>query len=86
MNTFKLTVSSPDGDIFQGNAVKVSLRGANGDLAIMAGHIPFITSIQPCDCHIEFDDGTKKIGHAEGGILTVSNEKVTILSGSFAFL
>lgn len=37
MNTFRLTISSPDGNIFQGEAVKLSVRGIEGDLAVMAG-------------------------------------------------
>ena len=45
----------------------LTLRGADGDLAILAGHIPFITSVQPCDCKIELEDGSEKIGHTHGG-------------------
>ena len=40
MKTFKLKISSPDGDVFNGDAVKLCLRGTEGELAIMAGHIP----------------------------------------------
>ena len=83
MNTFKLTVSSPDGDIFSGEIVNLSLRGAMGDLAVMAGHIPFVTSVVPGECKIEFDDGEEKIATTEGGILTVGQDKVTLLAGSF---
>ena len=83
MNTFHLTVSSPDGHLFSDDAVKITLRGADGDLAVMAGHIPFVTSIQPCECKIELEDGTVKTGHIESGLLNVSSESVTLLSGSF---
>ena len=83
MTTFKLTVSSPDGDLFSGEIVNLSLRGAMGDLAVMAGHVPFITSVVPGECKIEFEDGEEKIGTTEGGILTVAKDKVTLLAGSF---
>lgn len=83
MNTFHLTVSSPDGHIWSGEAVMLSLRGIEGDLAVMAGHIPFITSVKPCACKISLDDGTEKIGHTDGGLLTVSEDGVTLLSGKF---
>lgn len=85
MSTFKLVVSSPDGDKFKGDAVMLTLRGSEGDLAILAGHIPFITSVKPCDCKIELEDGTEKIGHIDGGLLTVSDKKTTLLSGTFAW-
>ncbi len=83
MSTFKLIVSSPDGDIFKGEAVMLTLRGADGDLAILAGHIPFITSVKPCDCKILLSDGTEKLGHTQGGLLTVAQDQTTLLSGSF---
>ncbi|MBQ5910788.1 MAG: hypothetical protein IIW94_02105 [Clostridia bacterium] len=85
MNTFLLAVSSPDGDIFRDNVRMLSLRGAEGDLAVMAGHIPFVTTVKPCDVKIVLEDGSEKIGNADGGILTVGSDMVTLLSGSFTF-
>ncbi|MBQ8447849.1 MAG: hypothetical protein IJX27_02830 [Clostridia bacterium] len=81
MNTFKLVISSPDGNVFSGDVLSISLRGIEGELAVMAGHIPFITVIKPCNYRIEMPDGEEKTGHTEGGILTVSKEKTTYLSG-----
>ena len=83
MNTFHLTVASPDGNVFDGDAVCLIARGAEGEFAILAGHTPFITSIKPCECRIELLDGEEKTGVTEGGILTVARDAVTLLSGSF---
>ncbi len=83
MKTFKLTISSPDGDVFKGDVTMVSMRGTEGDFAVMAGHIPFVTAVKSGDCKVEFEDGTQKIGHTDGGLLTVSADGVTFLSGSF---
>ena len=83
MATFKLVISTPDGNSYAGEAVSLSLRGAEGDLAILAGHIPFATTVQPGQCHIETEDGTIRRGTLDGGLLTVSTENVTLLSGSF---
>ena len=85
MNTFKLTIASPDGNKFSGNAVKLDVRGTEGELAIMAGHIPFVTSIVRCPCTIWLEDGSKMTATADGGLLTVDSESVTLLSGSFKF-
>ncbi len=85
MKTFKLKISSPDGDVFNGDAVKISLRGTEGELAVMAGHIPFATSVVPCECKIELDDESIKSGKIDGGLLTVSSDAVILLSGSFAW-
>lgn len=83
MNTFNLTISSPDGDIFKDEINMISLRGTEGDFAIMAGHIPFVTAVVECDCKLELSDNTEKTGHTKGGILSVSSIGVTFLSGSF---
>ena len=83
MNTFRLIVSSPDGNLFDGDAVMLTLRGVEGDLAIMAGHVPFLTSVVSCPCRITLPDDTVREGFTSGGLLTVSSEAVTLLSGSF---
>ena len=85
MNTFKLTVSSPDGNKFDGEVVKLDVRGVEGELAVMAGHIPFVTSLVKAPCTIWFEDGSKKTASSEGGLLTVGVNQVTLLSGTFKF-
>ncbi len=85
MNTFKLTVSTPDGHKFCGDAVKLDVRGVMGDLAVMAGHIPFVTSLVKCPCAIELPDGTKKTATCDGGLLSVDTKSVTLVAGSFKF-
>ncbi len=85
MKTYPLIVSSPDGDIFKGDVLSVSLRGTEGDLAIMAGHIPFITAIRAGKIKIELED-EDKLAETDGGILNVTENTVIILSGSFHFI
>lgn len=85
MNTFHLTVSSPDGNKFQGEVIKLDVRGSEGELAIMAGHIPFVTSVVESKCLIHLEDDTVKKANLSGGLLTVAPDRVTLLSGSFAF-
>ena len=85
MKAFPLKISSPDGDVFCGDVVQLSVRGTEGELAVMAGHIPFVTYIVGGDCKIELEDGEERIGETNGGILTVSADKTLLLSGSFEF-
>lgn len=85
MREFKLTVSSPNGNVFEGEAVMLTVRGADGELAVMAGHVPLVTPVLACDCKIELQDGTERFGHTDGGVLTVGTDSVTLLSGSFKF-
>jgi F-type H+-transporting ATPase subunit epsilon len=83
MRTFDLKISTPDGDLFSGAAVQLIVRGCEGELAVMAGHVPFMTAVKPCRCRIELEDGEVKEGQTDGGILSVASESVTLLSGSF---
>lgn len=85
MKTYQLTISTPDGSYFSGLVQYLTLRGADGDLMVMAGHIPFITSVQPCECCVCMEDDTVRSGKLEGGLLTVTNESVTLLTASFAW-
>lgn len=85
MNTFELTISSPDGNFFKGDAVRLSVRGIEGDLAVMAGHIPFITAVKECDCKIELPDESERLGHTEGGLLNVSENGAVLLADRFSW-
>ena len=83
MKTFSLKISSPEGDLFCGEAVMLRVRGTEGELAVMAGHIPFVSSVVACECKVIFEDDSEKLATTDGGILTVSPDKVVLLSGSF---
>ncbi len=85
MNTYKLTIATPDGNQFQGEVYALYLRGADGDLAVLAGHTPFITSVQPGTCRVHLPDDEEKSATLDGGLLTVGAEAVTLLSGSFTW-
>lgn len=85
MRSYRLRISSPNGDLFNGEVVKLCVRGTEGDLAVMAGHIPFVSYVKPCDCKLELEDGSERIGTIGGGLLTVSKEQVILLSGDFSW-
>ncbi len=85
MKIFNLTISSPDGNIFEGEISKLDVRGVEGELAVMAGHVPFVTSIVKAPCTLWFEDGTQKTATTDGGLLTVSSDSVILIAGSFKF-
>ena len=85
MKTYKLTISTPDGHIFDDEVVSLSLRGADGDLAILAGHIPFATVVKAGKCKVETGSGEMKTATVDGGILTVGDKGTILLSSSFAW-
>ena len=82
MSTFPLIISSPDGDLYRGDAAKLILRGTEGELAVMAGHVPFVTAVKKGRCILEDGAGARKIGLIEAGLLTVDREKTTVLTAA----
>ena len=85
MKTFPLIISSPDGDLFRGDAEMLILRGTEGDLAIMAGHVPFVTAVVPSRCVVITDTEERKEGVIESGLLTVDAEKTTVLTSALTW-
>lgn len=83
MNTFTFTVSTPQ-ESAQYTVQSVFLRGAEGDFAVLAGHIPFITSVQPGKCRVLTQDGEKS-AYTDGGLLTVGKEETIFLTGDFTW-
>ena len=79
MNTFKLTVSTPDGTRFEGQAQALFLRGTEGDLAVLADHAPLLTAVKECVCRILSEDGGEISSDISGGLLSVSDGGDTIL-------
>ena len=85
MKPFKLVISSPDGDVVRDDILRISLRGTEGNFAVMAGHTPFVTSVVACQVEVLIDNDTLKTGKTDGGLITVSGDMVTFISGSFTW-
>ena len=83
MKTFKLTVSTPDGNAFENEVLEICLRGTEGDFAIRADHIPFSTATRSGKIRITDTEGDDRYGRVSEGILTVTKEKTTLLCMEF---
>ncbi len=83
MNTYNLIISTPDGSVFDDNAEVLIVRGTEGELAVMAGHIPLITAVKPGECKIVLSETQEKFATIGGGILTVQGDKTTLLCSDF---
>ena len=85
MKPFPLTVSTPDGAVFSEDVVKLDVRGSEGELAVMAGHAPFVTTLKEAPVILWKDDATAIKAYSKGGILTVGEHRVILLSSAFSF-
>lgn len=82
MKTFHLQIAAPDGMRYDGEAVQLSVRGIEGDLAILAGHIPYVTALKAGECRVYTGDEIRRATYS-GGMLTVTKETVRMLSAEF---
>ena len=60
------------------------VRGTEGDLAIMAGHVPFVTAVVRGRCAVVTPEGRKE-GTVEEGLLTVDEKQTTLLTSALEF-
>ena len=76
----QVDVVSAQGLVFSGEAEKMVITGEYGELGIVSGHSPFITTISPGPAHIFAKDGSEEVVFVSGGILEVQPKIVTVLA------
>ncbi len=85
MNSYKLLIVTPVGKQYEGDAVRLDVRGLDGELAVMAGHVPFVTPVCAGRCRVQLTDQTERIGRIESGLLTVSHDKTTLMTSELVW-
>lgn len=83
MKKFKLQIAAPDGLRYDGEAVQLSVRGIGGELAVLAGHVPFVTALKSGECRVYTEEGLIRRATCSGGMLMVSMECVRVMSSDF---
>ena len=80
MNTFPLRIGTPDGLLFEGEAERIVCRSITGDLAILAGHINYVTALGMGEAHVVLPDGTTRSAACIGGMLSMTNGTCRVLA------
>ena len=80
MSTFNLTVVSAEYKIFSGSVKSIQSSGIEGELGILAGHIPLLTAIKPGIVKITLENGNEEVIYVSGGFLEVQPNLVTVLA------
>lgn len=78
--TMHLTVVSAEAAIFSGLVQMVIANGDIGELGIMPGHTPLITSLKPGVIRAILPEGQEEVFYVKGGVLEVQPDVVTILA------
>jgi F-type H+-transporting ATPase subunit epsilon len=79
-HTFHLTIAQVGRNIFDGEAVSVTLPGEDGVFTVMANHEAFVTPTKIGEAKIETPDGQRHaVELATTGIAEVSNNQATVI-------
>ena len=79
MDTFKLEILTPNGEIFNDEAVNVVLPGEEGEFGVLAGHSSLTTLLEAGVVDVEKKDKTIESILINWGVVQVDEEKVIVL-------
>jgi len=79
METFKLEILTPNGEIYNGKAVSVVLPGEEGEFGVLAKHASLTTLLTSGVVDVEKEDKTVEAIVINWGVVQVDEEKVIIL-------
>ncbi|WP_019030159.1 F0F1 ATP synthase subunit epsilon [Colwellia piezophila] len=78
--TVHLNVVSAEESLFSGSIKSLQITGSEGELGIMPGHAPLLTSLKPGMALITKEDGTEEVIYLSGGMLEVQPNNVIVLA------
>ena len=81
-DTLKLSVVTPEGSLFSGEASFIAAPAWDGEVGILPGHAAMIAALGTGELRIEHDEsGTKTVDRyaVRGGFLQVLDNEVTLL-------
>ena len=82
MNTFSLTIVTPDGLQYAGQAEELVVRTVSGDMGILAGHINCVAPLGMGMATVKID-GEKRYGACIGGMVSVLDGSVKLVPTTF---
>ncbi len=79
MTLFNVEIISPDGPLYEGQVSQVVLPSTEGDIGILANHIPMIATLMAGDVTLFYPDKSKQIIPIQGGYVNVGTALCTVL-------
>ena len=74
-------VLTPEGEVFDGEVEQISTRTADGEIGILANHVPVLARLRPTELRLHMPGGeVQRWAQAEGWLQVFAN-RATILVG-----
>lgn len=86
MTNFHLRIVSVDGMFYDGEAKQIALETIDGQVSILANHIPYVTAIGAGECRVyinENDNVNIRRASCIGGFINVTKDLVLIAATTF---
>ncbi len=83
MKSFHLQIVTPDGMQFDADALRLSIRTNEGDVGILAGHVPYIAALGNGIATVLVAEDVEQKAACFGGLITVTPEVTRVVASSF---
>lgn len=80
METLRLEIVTPDGQIFANSVKSVTLPGSEGEFGVLPHHASLVSLLKTGVIDIELADGGHEVVAIDWGHAEIDEEKVTILA------
>ena len=77
--TFHLTIARVGETLFDGEALSVSLPGAEGVFTVLANHEPYVSELKTGEAKVRTPDGAQQTFPLIRGVAEVSKNQATVL-------
>jgi F-type H+-transporting ATPase subunit epsilon len=74
-------VLTPEGEVFEGEVEQLSTRTADGEIGILANHVPVLARLRPTQLRLHMPGGEEKRWAQAEGWLQVFANRATVLVG-----
>jgi len=78
-NTFTVEVLTPEGEVFRGEAVRLSTRTAVGEIGILANHVPVLAQLRPTRLRVSLPGDDEREWAQGHGMLQVFGNHAQVL-------
>ena len=86
MATFKFELVSPESILFSGEVVSVIVPSVEGEMTILAGHVPIVAALKPGIVLAQTGPGNGKEFFVNGGLVEINHATTTILAEQGRFI
>lgn len=83
MTTFKLRIVTPEKIFFEDDVLQLISRTAEGNIGVMAGHVPYAANIVPSTLKIKEANGKDfRIAAVADGFIKVSSDETIVVTSA----